>query len=124
MTSGIHPSSFRDPSGFVYTADGRLYRQINTGYREHYELLMRSGLYEKLTAAELLIPHKETDRPGAHPELAFRVIEPEPIPFVSYPYEWCFGELKDAALLTLRIARRALEHGMVLKDASAYNIQF
>src|SRR6185295_13694272 len=49
---------------------------------------------------------------------------PEPIPFVSYPYEWSFGELKAAALATLEIEGRAVAHGMGLKDASAYNIQF
>ncbi len=44
--------------------------------------------------------------------------------FISYPYEWSFGQLKDAALATLSIQKRALQYGMSLKDASAYNIQF
>ncbi len=57
-------------------------------------------------------------------ESGYKVIEPELVPFISYPYEWSFSELKDAALLTLRIEEEALEHGMSLKDASAYNIQF
>src|SRR4029453_17201459 len=47
-----------------------------------------------------------------------------PLCFVSYPYEWCFGQLRDAALCLLEVQRRALMHGMVLKDASAYNVQF
>jgi ribosomal protein L11 methylase PrmA len=46
------------------------------------------------------------------------------VPFISYPYEWSFGQLKDAALATLTIQNRALKLGMSLKDASAYNIQF
>ena len=46
------------------------------------------------------------------------------VPFISYPYEWSFGALKDAALATLSIQKRALKSGMSLKDASAYNIQF
>ena len=46
------------------------------------------------------------------------------MPFISYPYEWSFGQLKDAALATLSIQKRALKAGMSLKDASAYNIQF
>ena len=53
-----------------------------------------------------------------------KIIKPEPIPFISYPYEWCFSQLQDAALTTIRILKRALEFGMSLKDASAYNIQF
>ena len=55
---------------------------------------------------------------------AYKVIRPELVPFISYPFEWCFSQLKDAALLTLDIQRTALEHGMSLKDASAYNVQF
>ncbi|HLK17002.1 MAG TPA: hypothetical protein VKT78_19510 [Fimbriimonadaceae bacterium] len=57
-------------------------------------------------------------------EGAIAVIRPEPIPFVSYPYEWSFSQLKDAALLTIAIQKRAIARGMSLKDASAYNIQF
>ena len=89
---------------------------------------MESGLYEKLLKARLLIPHVEVDQPpaeaGSAPEVCFRVIQPERVPFISYPYEWSFGQLKDAALATLSIQRRALKAGMSLKDASAYNIQF
>jgi len=55
---------------------------------------------------------------------AYQIIQPQLVEFISYPYEWCFGQLKDAALLTLKIQKIALEYGMSLKDASAYNIQF
>jgi len=53
-----------------------------------------------------------------------QIIKPERVPFITYPYEWCFGELKDAALATLRIQKLAMDFGMSLKDASAFNIQF
>jgi len=46
------------------------------------------------------------------------------VPFISYPYEWSFSQLKAAALATLEIQKRALAFGMSLKDSSAYNIQF
>lgn len=119
-----HGASFRDPSGFLFTRDGTLYRQINRSYAEDYETLLSSGLYEILIERGLLIPHEPADVPPLEPGLAHAVIRPEAIPFISYPYEWCFGELKDAALATLRIQKLAFKHGMVLKDASAYNIQF
>jgi hypothetical protein len=48
----------------------------------------------------------------------------ERIPFVSYPYEWPFSMLKDAALLQLELVAAALEEGMILKDSSPYNVQF
>ena len=73
----------------------------------------------------MLIPHKETIPAGYKlAGSAWKVIQPEQIPFISYPYEWTFGMLKDAALLTLRIQKKAIESGMSLKDASAFNIQF
>ncbi len=117
-------ASFRDPSGFMFRRDGCLYRQVNTHYRSEYDQLMASGLYEKLIHDGLLVPHQEVDLTPEKPELAYKVLRPELAPFISYPYEWSFSQLKDAALATLRIERRALAKGMSLKDASASNIQF
>lgn len=113
--------SFRDPSGFVFRRDGRLLRQVNRRYADHYDLLLSSGLYERLVADGLLVAHREIEGAGGE---AYRLLEPELIPFISYPYEWCFSQLRDAALVTLRIHRLAIEHGMALKDASAFNVQF
>ena len=123
-TNGQLAASFRDPSGFLFSRDHLLYRQINQGYATEYDHLMESGLYDKLVKARQLIPHTEVDIPPAEPEVAFKVIRPEKICFISYPYEWSFSQLRDAALATLSIQKRALKFGMSLKDASAYNIQF
>lgn len=112
--------SFRDPSGFLYRLDGCLYRQVNRVYASHYDRLMGSGLYADLTGRGLLVEHAEV--PAAAD--AYRTLRPEPLPFISYPYEWCFSELQDAALATLEIQSLALARGMTLKDASAYNLQF
>ena len=122
--NGQLAASFRDPSGFLFSRNGIIYRQINRAYAEDYARLMDSGLYEKLVKAGLLIPHVETGQAPAQSEAAFKVIQPERVPFISYPYEWSFSQLKDAALATLSIQKRALKLGMSLKDASAYNIQF
>jgi ribosomal protein L11 methylase PrmA len=123
MSRTLDPASFRDPSGFIYSRDGILYRQVNNCYREDYDLLMGSGLYEELAGEGLMVPHEElpvTDAEGT----AYKILRPLPVPFISYPYEWCFSQLKDAALLTLDIQKRALARGMSLKDASAFNVQF
>ena len=120
----VIPSSFRDPSGFLFAQEGALYRQINTTYRANYEHLMNSGLYEALTTAGLLIPHEEVDIGSLRPDLAYKIIKPDLLSFISYPYEWCFSQLKDAAFTTLRIQKTCLDFGMSLKDCSAYNIQF
>ncbi len=117
-------ASFRDPSGFMYVQDGKLLRQVNTCYQADYEFLFSSGLYEKLTRMKYLVTHTEVEAVPLQPALSFKVIAPEEIPFISYPYEWSFSQLKDAALATLAIQKEALQAGMILKDASAYNIQF
>jgi hypothetical protein len=101
-----------------------MYRQVNVIYGDNYAHLMRSGLYETLVNAELLIPHKEVDVTCPEPDEVLKVIQPELLPFISYPYEWCFSQLRDAALTVLEIQQRAFEFGMSLKDCSAYNIQF
>lgn len=118
------PASFRDPSGFIFKSEGELYRQVNLSYRDHYQTLMDSGLYAALVKQGMLVSHEEVDGPIADEGNAWKILKPEQITLISYPYEWCFSQLKDAALLTLDIQRIALEHGMCLKDASAYNIQF
>jgi len=117
-------SSFRDPSGFMFMRDEVLYRQINHCYSEQYDHLMNSGLYEELTNAGLLVEHEEVDIPPANPDSCYKTIKPTKIPFISYLYEWPFSALKRAALSTLKIHEKALKYGMVLKDASGYNIQF
>jgi len=116
-------SSFRDPSGFVFKRQGVLFRQINNVYKENYDLLMNSGLYEKLVQEKLMISHQE-DNDSIKSSNAYKIIKPQMIPFISYPYEWCFSQLKDAALTTIKIQKIAMSHGMSLKDCSAYNIQF
>ena len=118
------PGSFRDPSGFLFHRDQVLYRQINPCYRETYERLIASGLYRESVASSLLIAHEEVDADKLSRDGAYKVIQPQPVPFISYPYEWSFSQLKDAALLTLELQHRALAKDLSLKDASAYNIQF
>jgi len=118
------PGSFRDPSGFLFYRDGVIYRQIDIIYKENYEHLLSSGLYDNLLKAGLIVPHDEVDIEDIKTDKAYKVIRPNPIRFVSYPYEWCFSQLKDAALTTLEIQKKALAFGMSLKDSSAYNIQF
>jgi hypothetical protein len=121
-----HQSSFRDPAGFVFEHDGIIYRQVNKAGSEDYEHFINSGLYQKLVDKGWLVAHTEVSNLKDFGEdvKRFKVIKPEKIDFISYPYEWTFHQLQDAALLTLKAQKLALEHGMILKDASAYNVQF
>jgi hypothetical protein len=117
-------SSFRDPSGFVFARSGVLYRQVNRVFQDEFEAVTASGLYDELARQGLLVSHEAVSLELAATSDAAAVLRPEPIRFISYPYEWCFGQLRDAALLTLDIQERALVRGISLRDASAYNIQF
>jgi len=123
-------SSFRDPSGFLFKENGILYRAVSQRYQQHYDYLIQSKLYDALIEKNLLISHREIDPVSIHSfhgevEDLYKIIKPECVPFISYPYEWCFSQYQDAALTTIKIQKQALvDHGMVLKDASAYNIQF
>jgi ribosomal protein L11 methylase PrmA len=116
--------SFRDPSGFVFWRDGQPYRQVQPVFAAEWEAFAASAVKQRLVEHRLLIADQPVDPrlaavPGAH-----AVVRPERIDFVSYPYEWTFGELREAALLTLDIQLAAMAGGWSLKDASAYNIQF
>lgn len=116
------PSSYRDPGGYLFTVDHTLYRGVTAQYEEEYAAVRRSGLIEQLVADGALVGHEEVAPPPGTPPDVRIVLQPRLIPFVSYPYEWCFSALKDAALLTLRIARAALARNFILKDGSAFNV--
>lgn len=117
MTSEIRsPNSIHDPDGYIVRQGNKLLRIISSEYLPHYEFLMESELYHNLVSKEWLLPHKKLEE--------VVTLEPKLVPFISYPYEWSFSQLKDTALLTLNIQKMALEYGMTLKDAPASNIQF
>ncbi len=114
-----HPASFRDPDGAILFIDNVLHRFVSNNFKSKYDKLMNSGLHKELVKNQFIVDHEENgEREGGF------LIKPELISNISYPYEWSFSQLKDAALLTLKIQEVAIEHGMSLKDASAYNIQF
>ena len=119
-------SSFRDPSGFVFRHDGEIYRQVNKSFSKQFEACIENGLYDALISRGLLIPHEEVTDQDAIPrtDACSHLIKPKQVPYISYPYEWCFSQLKDAAILTLKVQAQAMKYGFSLKDASAYNIQF
>ncbi len=117
-----HPASYRDPSGFVFERNGELFRQVNPSFRQHFDHFIQSGCYDHFVKNKWIIAHEIADAAPANG--AYLVIKPERIAFISYPWEWCFGSLKDAALLTLRLARTAMDFGLMIKDATPFNVQF
>ena len=126
MTAVLEASSFRDPSGHVYHADGRIFRTVNDCACEDYEFVRQTGFLEKLADVGWIVSSKEVDPSilGSAGTAACYVIEHPRLPFIAYPYEWPFPALKAAALLHLDLHLKALEHNITLSDASAYNVQF
>lgn len=119
-----HPSSYRDPSGFIFEKEGILYRQVNTSFKENFDHFIESGCYNHLVEQGLVISHEPINENLTGDSNYYHTLRPEKIPFIFYPYEWSFDMLKDAALLTLRLIKESLHYGMLLKDATPFNIQW
>lgn len=114
-------SSFRDPSGFMYEESGIYYRAINHSYREEYDALVAESFFQKLMKTGMLIQHEEHENVSQE---FYKILKPTQLPMISYPYEWSFSQLKDAALLTLDIQDFSIKSGFTLKDANGFNVQF
>lgn len=122
----IDPGSFRDWSNQVVVAGDGIYRGLMTAALKDWKHLEGSELFRQFSESEKLIPTWQLEtEPAALKHTAFEAwLEHKPIPFISYPYEWSFGMLKDAALLQLDLLLAALDEGMTLKDGSPYNVQW
>ena len=118
------PGSYRDPGGFVYRRGGVLHRQIGAASIDDWEAFVASGLADRLISSGRLVGYGSAPLDDAATSDARAIIRPEEIEFISYPYEWTFSQIQDAALLTLDVQLDALAAGWTLKDASAYNVQF
>ncbi|MDP4261562.1 MAG: SAM-dependent methyltransferase [Bacteroidota bacterium] len=119
-----HPSSYRDPSGFIFEKEAVLYRQVNISFKDHFDHFIQSGCYQELVKKKFLIPHEIIAENLTGSGDQYVTIRPERVEWISYPYEWCFAMLKDAALLTLQLVKESLSFDMILKDATPYNIQW
>lgn len=122
----VDPGSFRDPSGHVYEIDNRIFRTITGRASADYEFVRQSEVMGSLAEKGWILPASEIDpsEAGLAEAPIQYVVEHPRLPFISYPYEWCFPALRDAALLHLDLHLYLLERGITLSDASAYNIQF
>lgn len=123
MTIDIESSSFRDRDGFIFYKNGSIYRAIQPAYKNTWDLLTASSFFNDLIKENKTVSFTEEAGTSLFPG-AYKILNVQKIPFVSYPVEWTFAQLKKAALLTLSIQKKALQHNFTLKDASAYNIQF
>ena len=123
------PGSFRDPDSGILLAGGRVYRHFSADAANDHNALAESGLLASFVESGRVIESRPVER-GDAPEVyaaarnADLIVEHPRLPFISYPYEWPFEMLRDAALLQLEITLTALDVGFMLKDATPYNFQF
>jgi SAM-dependent methyltransferase len=118
----LEPGSYRDRNGRVFYRDGEVYRGLAPGGLVAWEAVAASAFFRRLVAAGKVVATERVELP---PELAAEwsgLLRHERVPFVSYPYEWCFGMLREAALLQLEVLDAALDEGFSLKDATPYNV--
>lgn len=120
------PASFRDPAGHVHLLDGKIYRSVLPAGVSQYHAARDSGFLTSAAQSGNMVEGREVDAGvlSAEAPNAVHVIEHPRLPFISYPYCWSFDGLQAAALLTLDLHIQALQFGLTLSDASAYNIQF
>lgn len=107
----------------MFERDGVLLREVSRSHASVWDAVVASGLFEDLQQADMLVAHADVDVSLGSSD-AHAVIQPDRLAMLSWPHEWSPGQLRDAALLTLDVQARALEHGMTLRDASAFNVQF
>ena len=125
MIPKIEQSSFRDKDGFVFYKDEMVYRAIHHSYKENWTSLSTSAFFHDLIKEGKLPSYvEEAVSDFFSNSEVYKIIKVQQIPFISYPNEWSFEQLKKAALLTLNIQKKALENNFTLKDASAFNVQF
>ncbi|MBA4197934.1 MAG: hypothetical protein C0459_10305 [Chitinophaga sp.] len=117
--------SYKDPDAFVIKYNDIYYRILKNRYASTYNCLMKSGLYDELVEQNLIVEHQEVDSTFSDfGEDVYKVLLPEQILFINYPYEWSFTQRKDCIISFLKINIIALKYGMILKDASSFNHVF
>lgn len=124
--------SFRDPNGYVFKQDDRIIRAIMPAMHSQFADIYNSGLHQRLASMGLMIGCQRIEADdltrssfiGARGETAAALYEHPEVPMLSYPYEWTFSLLKDAAIAHLELQIQALSENYVLSDATAYNMQF
>jgi hypothetical protein len=123
---GLHydSGSFRDPSSRVWHDGDRVLRGLDETAAANFAATAATTFFRDATADGRIIATAGVDEPSPDGRRWAAVLEHERIPVVTYPHEWSFAMLRDAALLTLRLVREAIDEGITTKDATSYNTAF
>jgi len=125
-TIEIEAGSYRDPAGKIIYNQNRVFRILNNEGVDRLRFLQKKNLLNNLISKNFIIDSNELNKS----DLDFQefnqkiIIEHKKLNYISYPYEWSFEQLKDAALHHLNFHIYLLENEATLIDGSAFNIQF
>lgn len=124
----LESGSFRDRNGRVFYSSGHVFRVLSEKALKEWETLSSTKFFRRSMAAGKIVLTDRIDPDGMIDSAIIgnwaAVLKHKRIPFISYPYEWSYGMLKDAALLQLDLLQSALDEDMILKDSSAFNFQW
>jgi len=124
----IEAGSFRDRKARVFYYNEQVFRALDEQAFADYKALSATKFFQRAISNKQIVATEETCLQSFPSEISDTdwkgVLQHERIPFVSYPYEWCFGMLKDTALLHLDLLSQALQENVMIKDSSAYNFQW
>lgn len=125
-TPAFDSGSWRDPDSRVFVHDGQCFRVLSADAHRHWSAFLRTGTFSRASSRGAIIETTEVP-PGQVPipsGIWRAVLAHKTVPFVSYPYEWTFSMLREAALLQLDLLSDALSEGFILKDGTAFNVQW
>ena len=120
--------SFKDPDGFVFNFDEKIYRCISQNSSSNYLNIFKKNFFIHLINEKKVISFKEVENNFfdklQNIKKEDKILNLERINFFSNPFEWPFDQLKDAAIFHLDLEIFLLQNNHCLKDASAKNIIF
>jgi len=104
LSAVVNPGSFRDRDGRVYHYQQRIFRGLSAVALESYRQLREKPFYKKLAESGKVIGTRELEAednplPDELKAQWAGFLEHDPVPVISYPYEWTFSMLKAAASL-------------------------
>ena len=128
LSVNFDAGSFRDRSSRVFLHEDRVFRTLNAESLSAWQRVSVEPFFRQAVTSKQIVETRELS-PAEVAEFPFPtevvgILEHERIPFITYPYEWSFSMLREAALLHLRILTNSIRSGLILKDASPYNVQF
>lgn len=126
LTQEFDPASYRDRSARVFCRNGLIFRTINDAALHDWNWVSARPFFQTAMTAQQIIGTKliSANECSVTSSDFVATLQHERLPLITWPYEWCFSMLRDAALLQLELMERSLEEDCILKDASAYNFQF